>query len=372
MSHLKEREEKVCLNCNTQLIGRYCHVCGQENLEPKETFWHLVTHFVYDVTHFDGKFFSTSKYLLLKPGFLSKEYIKGKRNSYLNPIRMYVFASAIFFLFFLQLFKPDNAITINRKHKNITAAEVQAKLEKTKIEYTVQLGNKYIPEEAKKAIRKKIKKTEDKIALLQKDSTKKNQVLDIDDDDDDNESDTAHYKTMQQYDSAQLALPENKRDGWFIRMVNRRSIEVNEEYGKNEKEIIERLSEKFLHSFPQLMFISLPLFALILQLLYVRRKQYYYVDHVIFSVHLYCGIFVLAFIILALNKISDLPHASWVEYLTIPFWIYIVYYTYKAMRNFYQQRRAKTIFKWLLLNTIAFVVMALLFAVFAFISFLTF
>ncbi len=68
MSHLKERKEKNCLNCQATLYGRYCHVCGQENLEPKETVWHLIQHFFNDITHFDGKFFSTVKYLVTEAG----------------------------------------------------------------------------------------------------------------------------------------------------------------------------------------------------------------------------------------------------------------------------------------------------------------
>ena len=110
MSHLKERKEKNCLNCQTTVIGRYCHQCGQENLEPKETVWHLVQHFFNDITHFDGKFFATVKLLLRKPGFLSAEYIAGRRMSYLNPIRMYVFTSAFFFIILFSLKKPEDMV----------------------------------------------------------------------------------------------------------------------------------------------------------------------------------------------------------------------------------------------------------------------
>src|SRR4030095_10871822 len=102
-----------CLNCGTAVMGRYCHVCGQENIEPKESFWHLVTHFFNDVTHFDGKFFITLKDLLLKPGFLTKEYMIGKRASYLNPVRMYVFTSAIFFLLFFSFFRSKEPTKIS-------------------------------------------------------------------------------------------------------------------------------------------------------------------------------------------------------------------------------------------------------------------
>lgn len=100
MSHLPQRKEKNCLNCGATVIGKYCHNCGQENIEPKESVWQLVTHFFNDTAHFDGKFFSTLKNLLFKPDFLSKEYIKGRRATYLNPVRMYLFTSFIFFLIF--------------------------------------------------------------------------------------------------------------------------------------------------------------------------------------------------------------------------------------------------------------------------------
>jgi hypothetical protein len=53
------------------------------------------------VTHFDGKFFTTLKSLLLKPGFLTEEYVKGRRMKYLDPVRMYLFVSFAFFLMYL-------------------------------------------------------------------------------------------------------------------------------------------------------------------------------------------------------------------------------------------------------------------------------
>ena len=101
MSHSKQRSEKVCLNCGAQLYDRYCHKCGQENVEPKQSLWHLIVHFFNDVTHFDGKFFSTMKLLLAKPGFLSKEWVAGRRASYLDPVRMYIFISTVFFIVML-------------------------------------------------------------------------------------------------------------------------------------------------------------------------------------------------------------------------------------------------------------------------------
>lgn len=104
MSHSPERKEKICLNCQAALHGRYCHLCGQQNIEPKESVWGLITHFFYNITHFDGSFFRTTKHLIFKPGYLSKEYIRGRRASYLHPVRMYIFTSAFFFIVFFSMY----------------------------------------------------------------------------------------------------------------------------------------------------------------------------------------------------------------------------------------------------------------------------
>src|SRR5262249_31151697 len=79
--------------------------------------WHMVTHFFNDITHFDGKFFVTLKDLLFRPGFLSKEYMKGRRASYLHPVRMYVFTSAIFFLLFFSIFSVHNNVNVDSPDK---------------------------------------------------------------------------------------------------------------------------------------------------------------------------------------------------------------------------------------------------------------
>lgn len=140
------------MNCNTDLYGNYCHTCGQENIEPKETFLSLVTHFFYDITHFDGKFFSTLKYLALKPGFLSKEYIRGRRVSYLHPIRMYVFTSAIFFIIFFSMFHlersvenaagrimNDSSVTGLSKAKELTLKNARTRSDSAEIEKVMDM-----------------------------------------------------------------------------------------------------------------------------------------------------------------------------------------------------------------------------------------
>ena len=61
----------------------------------------MVVHFFQDITHYDGKFVGSIRYLLTKPGFLTTEYMAGRRASYLQPDQDVCFTSAIFFHHFL-------------------------------------------------------------------------------------------------------------------------------------------------------------------------------------------------------------------------------------------------------------------------------
>jgi hypothetical protein len=175
VSHLTERKDKICLNCQATVYGRYCHVCGQENIEPKESFWHLITHFTYDVTHFDGKFFSTLRYLLFKPGFLSHEYLRGRRASYLHPIRMYVFTSALFFLIFFTV-KSDDAI-IKTNNRQPTAAQVIKALEEADGRYRAKLKDSAKSPRVALFL-EKLAAIDSDLALVRKDTTTKSTAKD--------------------------------------------------------------------------------------------------------------------------------------------------------------------------------------------------
>jgi predicted membrane channel-forming protein YqfA (hemolysin III family) len=147
-------------------------------------------------------------------------------------------------------------------------------------------------------------------------------------------------------------LKAGERDGWFKHLVNRRLVVLHEEYHENKKGFQKEITEAILHTFPKILFVSLPLFALMLRLLNIRRrKEILYVDHGIFTIHLYCASFI---IILAMILISTLFTAiGWGNEAWIPDMILVLaffFYQYKAMHNFYQQGRAKTIVKMVILD----------------------
>jgi hypothetical protein len=366
VSHRPERAEKICLNCNTEVYGRYCHACGQENIEPKETFWHLVTHFVNDVTHFDGKFFRTVKLLLTKPGFLSVEHIKGRRNSYLNPIRMYVFISAFFFLFFFSFAINETILKVDGTKRKFTYSQAVNDINTQKQKVSNALQDSNFSPVARKAFLSKLEFLNQDEERLKRDTTRLDELnvySGI------NVGDT--YNSVEAYDSLQQKLPPAKRDGWISKQWKHKKIQMIEKYGPNVRVIISAIVNKFSHYFPQVLFVSLPIFALLLKLFYNRRKEFYYGDHAIFSIHLYCAMFILIFFEILFSRIEDYSYFKWVSYVALLFLFFILWFIYKSLRNFYRQSRGKTILKYILLMFTSFFVMSMLFGIFLIFSVFT-
>lgn len=319
LAQLKERQQKTCLNCNAVVIGRFCHICGQENIEPREKFRFMLAHFVFDLFHFDGKFFSTMKSLLWKPGLLSLEHLNGRRADYFHPIRLYIFTSAFFFLFFF-------AVNTN--------------------------------------------KVVDKIPTNTKDSIRNKDLVNFE----------KNYASTQEYELEQAKLPKEKRDGYIIEKLTKKNLLLKEKY-PDGKVLRSKLLDVFKHQFPKLLFVSLPIFSFILFLLYARKGKYYYADHVVYTLHLYSAFFIILFLIMCLNIIFTViglytyPKDENINYLSG--WIsssvsglLLLFYWYKSLRKFYNQSRRKTILKYFILLLVNLFVFSILFLIFIFFSFL--
>ncbi|MBN8835928.1 MAG: DUF3667 domain-containing protein [Sphingobacteriia bacterium] len=366
MSHSKERTDKNCLNCHTPVHGRYCHVCGQENIEPQENFWHLVNHFFADITHFDGKFFSTLKYLLFKPGFLAGEYLKGRRASYLHPVRMYVFTSAFFFLIFFSFYQKENELVqINNNNKPISANIINSlqKERQKKADILAKAGNDSI----KNILIHKIALLDSDIQTLQKDSTAINQLRSRKINEDILfENAGKAYESAEQYDSVQNTLPKSKRDGFFEYRTKRQLMHLKEKY-HTSNEIFKAIAEKFKHLIPQMLFVGLPLFALVLFVLYARHNEYYYVNHVIFLIYLFCATFIIILSGLWLRSLLGLVHfgkSNAGALVGFFFTLLILYYWYKSMKLFYKQSRIKTVLKYVTFVFTNMILMSIIFVVF--------
>lgn len=351
MSHIPERKEKDCLNCGAIVQGRYCQNCGQENVVPHETFWHMAKHFLYDITHFDSKFFDSMKFLLLKPGFLPTEYVRGRRASYLNPVKKYVFTSAIFFLLFFGFFIKTDSVKVNMDVP-ITSQERKDLIKEGEEEIAKNPGNT---------------KWSEALALLRdttKALTKEDLVGYVWENFDYINLGERSYRSLYEYDSVQKALPENERDGCFQRLLQKRNLKLKEKYGNDPRKGTTRLVDAFMHKLPYILFVSLPLFALILKLLYIRRKEFYYADHGVFSIYHYIFTFLTLLVVFVLDKAEGITHFKPLTFLAIITFFMPGVYLYLSMKRFYKQGHGKTIIKFIILNIAGVVTLTLLFMIF--------
>ena len=97
--------EAMCLNCGSALIGSHCHQCGQAAHVHKTiaAFFHDLAHGVF---HFEGKIWRTLPLLAWHPGRLTREYIDGRRASYVSPIALFLFVVFLTFALFSLASEP--------------------------------------------------------------------------------------------------------------------------------------------------------------------------------------------------------------------------------------------------------------------------
>jgi len=97
----KERslpEDTVCRNCGAQTVGRYCHECGQDLLAGVgQPILKLIAQVLDNAFALEGKTPRTLINLIIRPGFLSKEYSTGRITRYVHPVKLFWMSTIIFF-----------------------------------------------------------------------------------------------------------------------------------------------------------------------------------------------------------------------------------------------------------------------------------
>ena len=87
-----------CANCGASVSGHYCSNCGQRVKHAVHSLWHFLSEVTEDLTHADSRLWRTLTALLFKPGYLTCEFLAGRRVKYLPPLRLYLVMSVLFFL----------------------------------------------------------------------------------------------------------------------------------------------------------------------------------------------------------------------------------------------------------------------------------
>lgn len=312
MNNNKLRKDSNCLNCGNEVSGKYCSECGQLNREPQMSIHDLFHDLLHSMWHFDGKFFITIKYLIIKPGFLTSEYVKGKRSRYLSPVQMYLFTSAIFFflLYTFFLHSPQQEENLNVKE---------------------------------------FKNTENKIQINFPDSINK-------------------IPTLNEYQQQQSTISEDKKDGVIKRYFMELQLKLNEKFSKDRKGFLFEYIDHFIHSFSSLFFVSLPLIAFWFSLIFFKKKEYNVVTHFIFLTHNYVFDYVAVLLNFCLKSLSTIKGLGFLENIGALILLWMIFYGYLSTMNFYKLSRAKAFWKYSLALFGSFIIIAMLIIVYLIIS----
>lgn len=92
-------EARACRDCGEALLGRYCHACGEDSLPPARAIGDLFEDLLDNVFSFTGAVPRTAVALFTRPSLVARAQRSGDRKSFLSPVKLYVTASLVFFLF---------------------------------------------------------------------------------------------------------------------------------------------------------------------------------------------------------------------------------------------------------------------------------
>lgn len=279
------RKDMTCLNCHHVVEKRFCPNCGMENRETKESFHYLFTHFFEDLTHYDGSFWVTMKYLLFYPARLTKEYLSGKRQSYVPPVRLYIFISFVtfFLLSALSVFENKEETTVNEAEKHAQEKEV-------KISSKTLIGD---------------------------------------------------FKTVAAYDSVQKTLPEKERATGLTLWAGRKIAKINEH--NTWEEFKEKFVESLFHNLPKVIFLFMPVFAFTIWLFHNKKRWYYY-EHGVFTLH-YFSMILLSFMLYMILNWSlgfvqnNIDTDTLLSFTFVAMFFWWIFYFFRSHSRFYQERK---------------------------------
>lgn len=336
-----------CLNCGhpLELSDKYCPNCSQANSTKKLTLVDFFEEFLANYLSYDSKLWRTLAALLLRPGKITNEYISGKRLSYTNPFR---FLLSLAIIYFLIISFNSEFESFNKFGSGNNSPIFNLDTELNKLEFDSE--------------------QEKQIALAQLDSLKIKRFITngISQRDSTLLSNPELY--FQKIDSGGIAERFAEKIQFFSTVIKHDTISYFEQgvtkfnlpkAKENEMAFnlanslsdIERRPGSFLNSLisklPITTFFFLPFFSFFIWMVYIRKK-YTYTDHLIFSFHNQSLLFILLIVSNLINALFNIGSEGL-------FILIFAIYLYKAMRNFYQQGRVKTVIKYFLLNTIFFI-----------------
>jgi hypothetical protein len=93
------QQAEACPTCGSGFLGEFCYSCGEKwSHRDHLALGHFAAHAFHEVTHLDAKVFATIRYLFTRPGYLTVEYVAGRRSRYMKPLNLFLLAVGLLFL----------------------------------------------------------------------------------------------------------------------------------------------------------------------------------------------------------------------------------------------------------------------------------
>ncbi len=366
--------QTLCDNCHQSVEGAFCSNCGQSLDSTLKYFWVVILHLLDDIFSFDSRASRTLWPLIFRPGFLTNEYFAGRRVHYVPPLRLYLFISIVFFLTLKLTVSGEDQQTIEMNNNKAAITQVT--------EYIKTLNEKKLQAQP----------TPDNknIASIDADLARFNRYLDdlkLDISIAENAklvSTTRQLATIELErvklgtdDKSNSITISNSADGSLS--FDFLSDESNKKLDDSAKKLAEKAKKTFttdtnrlinevLGKLPQLMFVLLPIFALLLKVIFIFSKRLY-MEHLTVALHSHSFIFVSSLSIDLLDVAHDhvkalgggfaTVAASILGFIGFALLIWIPIYLFIMQKRIYKQGYIFAFFTYGFVGIIYFILMAL-------------
>jgi len=301
-----------CPNCGAPMIGAYCAVCGQERDTHRRSVWRLIGDLIEDVVSFDSRMLRTGVALIAEPGELAIAFREGRPHRYVPALRLYFFVSLIFFLIlgFSRLAIVQFEVT----------ATPQRVVHTDKGYFIVNPDADRDASEPKLIAVSKAKALEPGPSFSFSARTHFFAPVGI------------YHSQLSPQALAKLtqesATDKNSANARGGAWIEQRTSDAIRRLAADPAALNEPLTAWL----PRVLFLLLPLFALLLMIFYIRqRKDFYFVDHLIFSLNMHSFVFIVLIVAVGVAQMFD---SGWVASGALAA---MALYLLIAMKRFYAQ-----------------------------------
>ena len=304
--------KSLCANCGTELFGPTCYACGQPVKGMVRHLSSILADMADTILNIDSRIFRTLWPLLIRPGFLTNEYLAGRRVRYVTPFRLYFFLSVVAFLV-MQIsldatFDVDGRFNVNFDNgaSAVASAQTEQELQTRREAALAAMEQARLAPNLSSRARRGIDKAEEQIRAQ---ADKRADYL--------RRAAEARAKGL----PAPPAPPDRGNEdfnfeigghpwnpaanpirvGWLPDFVNAKLNLLGRHTVENLPRIRKNPKPFLLGAFgmlPQVLFVLMPLFALLLKIFYIFKRRLY-MEHLIVALHSHSFIF-LALLLLTL------------------------------------------------------------------------